>query len=87
MKPIVRSTILLFAMVFLGGAVFAWFDVLTHDNILTNPELKFATGWLMTGLMFSDSECAAGDGAKNLVPPQELRRKTRIDISLETCRN
>jgi hypothetical protein len=52
MKPIVRSTILLFAMVFLGGAVFAWFDVLTHDNILTNPELKFATGWLMTGLMF-----------------------------------
>jgi len=52
MKPIVRSTILFFAMVFLGGAVFAWFDVLTHDNILTNPELKFATGWLMTGLMF-----------------------------------
>jgi hypothetical protein len=52
MKPIVRSTILLFATVFLGGAVFAWFDVLTHDNILTNPELKFATGWLMTGLMF-----------------------------------
>ena len=52
MKPIVRSTILLFAIVFLGGAAFAWFDVLTHDNILTNPELKFATGWLMTGLMF-----------------------------------
>jgi len=52
MKPIVRSTILFFAIVFLGGAVFAWFDVLTHDNILTNPELKFATGWLMTGLMF-----------------------------------
>ena len=49
MKPIVRSTILFFAMVFLGGAVFAWFDVLTHDSILTNPELKFATGWLMTG--------------------------------------
>jgi hypothetical protein len=52
MKPIVRSTILLFAIVFLGGAGFAWLDVLAHDNILTNPELKFATGWLMTGLMF-----------------------------------
>ncbi|MGH7870758.1 MAG: hypothetical protein ACREQO_00915 [Candidatus Binatia bacterium] len=52
MKPIVRCTILLFAILFLGGAGFAWFDVLTHDNILTNPEFKFATGWLMTGVMF-----------------------------------
>jgi hypothetical protein len=52
MKPIVRFTILFFAVVFLGAAVFAWIDVLTHENILTNPELKFACGWLMTGLMF-----------------------------------
>ena len=52
MKPIVRFTILSFAVVFLGAAGFAWLDVLTHENILTNPELKFASGWLMTGLMF-----------------------------------
>jgi hypothetical protein len=37
---------------FLFGAAMAWFDVLTHGNIFTNPELKAATGWLMTGLMF-----------------------------------
>jgi len=52
MKPIVRFTILLFAVLFLGGAAFAWFDVITHENVLTNPELKFASGWLMTGLVF-----------------------------------
>lgn len=44
--------ILLFAVLFLGGAAFAWFDVLTHKNMLANPELKFASGWSMTGLMF-----------------------------------
>jgi hypothetical protein len=52
MKPILRCAIFLFALLFLGGAVFAWFDILTHDNILTNPELKLASGWLLTGLMF-----------------------------------
>lgn len=44
--------ILLFAVLFLGGAAFAWFDVMTHENMLANPELKFASGWSMTGLMF-----------------------------------
>ena len=38
-------------MLFVAAAAFAWFDVLTHENILTNPELKTAGGWLMTGLM------------------------------------
>jgi hypothetical protein len=52
MKPFVRFTILLFAVLLLSGATFTWFDVMTHENILTNPELKFASGWLMTGLMF-----------------------------------
>lgn len=52
MKPIVRFMILFFAVLFLGGAAFAWFDVLTHENMLANPELKFASGWSMTGLMF-----------------------------------
>lgn len=44
--------ILFFAVLFLGGAAFAWLDVLTHENMLANPELKFASGWSMTGLMF-----------------------------------
>jgi hypothetical protein len=52
MKPLVRCIILLFAVLFLGTAVFAWFDVITHENMLTNPELKLASGWSMTGLMF-----------------------------------
>jgi hypothetical protein len=51
MKPFVRFTALFLAMLFLTGAGFAWFDVLTHENVLTNPELKIASGWLITGLM------------------------------------
>ena len=51
MKPFVRCTALFLGILFFAGAAFAWFDVLTHDNILTNPELKSAGGWLMTGLM------------------------------------
>jgi hypothetical protein len=51
MKPF-GFTALFLAILFLTGAGFAWFDVSTHGNILGNPELKFATGWLMTGLMF-----------------------------------
>jgi hypothetical protein len=51
MKPFVRYTALVLGMLFVAGAAFAWFDVLTHENILTNPELKTAGGWLMTGLM------------------------------------
>jgi len=52
MKPFVRITTVVLAVLFLLGAGLAWLDVLTHKNILTNPELKSATGWLMTGLMF-----------------------------------
>ena len=51
MKPFVRYTALVLGMLFVAGAAFAWFDVLTHENMLTNPELKTAGGWLMTGLM------------------------------------
>ena len=51
MKPFVRYTALVLGILFIAGASFAWFDVLTHENILTNPELKTAGGWLMTGLM------------------------------------
>ena len=51
MKPFVRYTALFLAIVFLGGAAVLWFDVFTHDNVLTNPEVKIAAGWLTTGLM------------------------------------
>jgi len=51
MKPFVRYTAFFLAVVFLSGATLLWFDVLTHDNIFTNPELKTAAGWLTTGLM------------------------------------
>jgi hypothetical protein len=51
MKPFVRFTALVLAILFLTGAGFAWFDVLSHEHILANPELKIASGWLMTGLM------------------------------------
>jgi len=51
MKPFVRYTSLVLGILFLSGAAFAWFDVLTHENIVKNPELKVASGWLMTSLM------------------------------------
>ena len=51
MKPFVRYTALVLGILFVAAAAFAWFDVLTNENILTNPELKTAGGWLMTGLM------------------------------------
>ena len=51
MKPFVRYTALILGVLFLSGAGFAWFDVLSHENALTNPELKVAGGWLLTGLM------------------------------------
>jgi hypothetical protein len=51
MKPFVRIAALSLSVMFITAAAFAWFDVLTHENVLTNPELKIAGGWLMTGLM------------------------------------
>ena len=51
MKSFVRITALFLAILFLAGASFAWFDVLIHENILTNPEVKTAGGWLLTGIM------------------------------------
>ncbi len=51
MRPFVRYTALFLAIVFLAGDGLVWFDVLTHENILNNPQLKVASGWLVTGLM------------------------------------
>lgn len=50
-KPFVCYTALFLAIFFLSAAAFALFDVLSHDNVFANPELKVAAGWLTTGLM------------------------------------
>ncbi len=51
MKPFVRRAALALAIIFLGGAALAWTALLREGDILSNPRLKAATGWLTTGLM------------------------------------
>jgi hypothetical protein len=51
-KPFVRITSLVLAALFLAGAAFAWVDVLSRGNGLTDPLLKTAAGFLVSGLMF-----------------------------------
>ena len=52
MKPFVTYTALAFSLVFLIGALFAGVEVLQEPNLLTNPKLKPALGFLVTGGMF-----------------------------------
>ena len=52
MKRFVWVTALLLAVIFLAGAAFTGLDVLTHADVLKNPELKIAAGWLVCGLFF-----------------------------------
>ncbi len=52
MKPFIRRTALVLASLFLGGAAVAWIDLLKQGDILSNPQLKSASAWLTTGLMF-----------------------------------
>jgi hypothetical protein len=74
-KPFVRYTALFLAIVFLSGAAFVWFDVLTHDNVFTNPELKIAAGWLTTGLMLLGLSVRGWRGRKrNATPSSESLR-------------
>jgi hypothetical protein len=51
-KPFVRITALVLAALFLTGAAFAWVDLLTRGNFFTDPLLKPAAGFLVSGLMF-----------------------------------
>jgi ABC-type uncharacterized transport system permease subunit len=75
MKPFVRYTALFLAIVFLSGAAFVWFDVFTHDNVFTNPELKIAAGWLTTGLMLLGLSVRGWRGRKrNDTPSSESLR-------------
>jgi hypothetical protein len=52
MKSFVWVAALLLAVIFLAGAAFTGLDVLTHADVLKNPELKIAAGWLVSGLLF-----------------------------------
>jgi hypothetical protein len=52
MKPFVTYTALALAIIFLAGALFAGVEVLQEEYLLTNPKLKPALGFLVTGGMF-----------------------------------
>jgi hypothetical protein len=52
MKPFVTYTALVLAIIFLTGALFAGVEVFQEENLLTNPKLKLALGFLVTGGMF-----------------------------------
>jgi hypothetical protein len=52
MKSFVTYAALAFALIFLAGALFAGVEVLQEPNLLTNPKLKPALGFLVTGGMF-----------------------------------
>ena len=52
MKPFVYYTALVLALLFLAVAVPAWIDVFEHGEFFSNPLVKPAAGWSMTGLMF-----------------------------------
>ncbi len=52
MKPLIRRTALVLALLFLSSAGWAWIDLLEQGNVLANPQIKPALAWLTTGLMF-----------------------------------
>jgi len=52
MKPFVVYTALALAIIFLAGALLAGVEVLQEEHLLTNPKLKPALGFLVTGGMF-----------------------------------
>jgi hypothetical protein len=52
MKPFIVYSALGLAILFLGGALFAGAELLHEGNLLTNPKIKPALGFLVTGIMF-----------------------------------
>ncbi len=52
MKPVFTYTALAMAILFLAGALIAGVEVLQEENLLTNPKLKPALGFFVTGGMF-----------------------------------
>jgi hypothetical protein len=52
MKPFVVYSALVLAIIFLASAALAGFDVLQEGHLLSNPKIKPALGFLVTGGMF-----------------------------------
>jgi len=52
MKPFVAYTALVLAIMFLAGALIAGVEILHEENLLSNPKLKPALGFFVTGGMF-----------------------------------
>jgi hypothetical protein len=52
MKPFLRTTALVIAVLFLSGATYTVIDLVSRPDILGDPELKVSFGWLSTGLIF-----------------------------------
>jgi hypothetical protein len=52
MKPFIVYSALVLAILFLGGALLAGAELLQEGNLLTNPKIKPALGFLVTGVMF-----------------------------------
>jgi hypothetical protein len=51
-KPFFIYSALALALVFLGGAALAGVELLHEGNIFTDPKIKPALGFLVTGMMF-----------------------------------
>ena len=52
MKAFFIYSALALALVFLGGAALAGVELLHEGNIFTDPKVKPALGFLVTGIMF-----------------------------------
>jgi hypothetical protein len=52
MKPFIVYSALVLAILFLGGALLAGAELVREGNLLTNPKIKPALGFLVTGVMF-----------------------------------
>jgi hypothetical protein len=52
MKLFVRITAVALAILFLTGAATAWIDFFKLDHATSDPALRQAAGWSLTGLMF-----------------------------------
>jgi hypothetical protein len=52
MKTYVRVTALILALVFIAAAAAAAVELWREGEILYNPRLKTAAGWLMSGMLF-----------------------------------
>ncbi len=73
MKPFVRFTSFLLAVLFLTGAVLAWVDVLSRGDLLADPLVKPAAGFLTSGLIF------LGLGLRGLRPRGRKAEATAAD--------